>query len=176
MKRILFAAFVTLLAASADAQPATAFALVNAVDGGTVAMNPTDGRLKVVFFTRNSCPAAKAVEPRLMEIANRFNNSGVTFYAVDPIDDETLAAMKARADEQEYPFPYLKDAHGSIARAYGARVIPSVYVIDGDGTLRYHGYIDDAERKHTALIDALNALTNGRDVANATEAFGCAIR
>jgi thiol-disulfide isomerase/thioredoxin len=162
------------------------FSLVNAVDGTTVAMRPDDGHLKVVVFTCNSCPFAKAFEPRLIEIANRFGHKGVSFYAVDPNDDsqypdETLANMKARADAQEYPFPYLKDADSSIARAYGARVTPHVFVIDGAGIVRYRGYVDDsakpAERKTTGLTDALGALTNGRDIVNAdTRAFGCSIK
>jgi thiol-disulfide isomerase/thioredoxin len=194
MKKILGLTLMTLLAATvafADEQlavgaKAPAFSLVNAPDGTTVAMKPTDGKLKVVIFTCNSCPFAKAFEPRLIEIANRFNGKGVTFYAIDPNDDsqypdETLANMKARADEREYPFPYLKDADSSIARAYGARVTPHIFVVDGDGIVRYRGYVDDsakpAERKTTGLTDALNALTNGRDVANAdTHAFGCSIK
>lgn len=194
MKKLLGVALMTLLAATvacADEQLAVGakapkFSLVNATDGKTIAMNPTDGRLKVVVFTCNSCPFAKAFEPRLIEIANRFNGKGVSFYAVDPNDDsqypdETLANMKARADEREYPFPYLKDADSSIAKAYGARVTPHVFVVDGDGVVRYRGYVDDsakpAERKTTGLTDALNALTNGRDVANAdTRAFGCTIK
>jgi thiol-disulfide isomerase/thioredoxin len=194
MKKIAALTFVTLLVAAvacADEQLAVGakapkFALVNAADGATVTMKPDDGRIKVVVFTCNSCPFAKAFEPRLIEIANRFGNQGVSFYAVNPNDDaqyaeETLPNMKKRAEEKDYPFPYLKDGDSSIARAYGARVTPHVYVIDGDGTLRYRGYVDDsakpAERKTTGLIDALNALTNGRDVANAdTRAFGCTIK
>jgi thiol-disulfide isomerase/thioredoxin len=194
MKKLIGVALVALLAATvacADEQLAVGakapkFSLVNATDGETIAMNPTDGRLKVVVFTCNSCPFAKAFEPRLIEIANRFNGKGVSFYAVDPNDDsqypdETLANMKARADEREYPFPYLKDGDSSIARAYGARVTPHVFVVDGEGVVRYRGYVDDsakpAERKTTGLTDALNALTNGRDVATAdTRAFGCTIK
>jgi peroxiredoxin len=194
MKKISILALVGLFAATiacADEQltigaKAPKFSLVNAVDGKTIAMKPDDGRLKVVIFTCNSCPFAKAFEPRLIEIANRFGHKGVTFYAVDPNDDaqyqsETLANMKARADEQQYPFPYLKDADSSIARAYGARVTPHVFVIDGDGIVRYRGNVDDsakpADRKTTGLLDALGALTNGRDVANAdTRAFGCTIK
>ncbi|HEU4887726.1 MAG TPA: thioredoxin family protein [Thermoanaerobaculia bacterium] len=194
MKKIAALTLVTLLVAAvagageqlAIGAKAPTFALVNAADGGTVTMKPDDGKIKVVVFTCNSCPFAKAFEPRLIEIANRFGNKGVAFYAVNPNDDvqyadETLANMKKRADEREYPFPYLKDGDSSIARAYGARVTPHVYVVDGDGTIRYRGYVDDsakpAERKTTGLIDALNAMTNGRDVANAdTRAFGCTIK
>lgn len=165
---------------------APAFSLVNATDGKTVTMTPNDGKLKVVVFTCNQCPYAKAFEPRLIEIANRYGHKGVSFYAVNPNDDskyseETLANMKARATERDYPFPYLKDGDSAIARAYGARVTPHVYLIDGTGVIRYRGYVDDsakpAERKTTGLVNALNALTEGRDIALAeTRAFGCTIK
>ncbi|HYC59827.1 MAG TPA: thioredoxin family protein [Thermoanaerobaculia bacterium] len=192
MRKLLgFAVMFCALAASAGEQlaigaKAPQFSLVNAIDGETVSMKPDDGKLKVVVFTCNQCPFAKAFEPRIIEIAGKWAHKGVTFYAVDPNDDvkypeESLSAMKARALEKDYPFPYLKDGDSSIARAYGARVTPHVFLIDGDGIVRYRGYVDDsakpAERKTTGLIDALNALTSGREVANAdTRAFGCTIK
>ena len=165
---------------------APAFSLVNAVDGKTYAFKPGDGKLSVVFFTCNQCPYAKAFEPRLIEIARAYAAKGVAFYAIDPNDDqkfseETMENMKARAVEKSYPFPYLKDADSSIARAYGARVTPHVFVIDGQGVIRYRGYVDDSakaeERKTAGLSNALNALIEGRDVATAeTRAFGCTIK
>jgi thiol-disulfide isomerase/thioredoxin len=192
MKKLLVAMTLFVATAACAAEPLTigsgvpAFSLVNAVNGKTVTMKPDDGGIKVVFFTCNQCPFAKAFEPRLIEIARKFGPKGVTFYAVDPNDDtqypeETLANMKARATEKKYPYPYLKDADSSIARAYGARVTPHVYVIDGSGVLRYRGYVDDSakpeERQTTGLTDALNTLLNGREVANAdTRAFGCSIK
>lgn len=165
---------------------APAFSLVNAVDGQTVSMKPDDGNVKVVVFTCNSCPFAKAFEPRIIELANKFAQKGVKLYAVNPNDDakyaeETLANMKARAEDRNYRFPYLKDGDSKIARAYGARVTPHVFVVDGQGVVRYRGYVDDSakpeERKTTGLSDAIGALTNGREVANAdTRAFGCTIK
>jgi thiol-disulfide isomerase/thioredoxin len=165
---------------------APGFSLVNATDGQTVTMKPDDGKLKVVVFTCNQCPYAKAFEPRIIEIANRYGHKGVSFYAVNPNDEskfseETLANMKARAEEKDYPFPYLKDGDSATARAYGARVTPHVYLIDGTGTIRYRGYVDDSakpdERKTTGLVNALNALTDGREIALAeTRAFGCTIK
>ena len=188
----LFAVALLLIAGSLAAgelavgAQAPAFSLVNAVDGKTVAMTPDDGFTKVVIFTCNQCPYAKAFEPRIIEIANKWGHKGVRFYAVDPTDDtrypeESLASMKKRAEEKEYPFPYLKDGDSSIARAYGARVTPHVFVVDGTGIVRYRGYVDDhaepSKRTTTGLTDALGALLNGRDVATAeTRAFGCAIK
>jgi thiol-disulfide isomerase/thioredoxin len=162
------------------------FALVNAVDGKTVAFKPGDGKLSVVVFTCNQCPYAKAFEPRIIELAKQYQPKGVAFYAIDPNDEtqyavESLAEMKARATERGYPFPYLKDGDSAIARAYGARVTPHVYVIDGGGTLRYRGYVDDSakpgERRTTGLSNALDDLLAGRAVSNqTTRAFGCTIK
>lgn len=194
MKKHLTVAFVMLLVAVvAGAQEqiavgATApdFKLVNAVDGKEIAFKANDNNLKVVVFTCNQCPYAKAFEPRIIEIAEIFGPKGVRFYAVNPNDDakfseETLENMKARAAEKGYPFPYLKDGDSAIARAYGARVTPHVFVVDGTGAVIYRGYVDDSakkdQRQTTGLTDALNATLNGRPVPNAdTRAFGCTIK
>ena len=162
------------------------FSLVNAVDGRTVAFHPGDGKVSVVVFTCNQCPYAKAFEPRIIGLAKQYQAKGVVFYAIDPNDEsqysvESLAEMKARATANEYPFPYLKDGDSTIAHAYGARVTPHVYVIDGSGTLRYRGYVDDSakpeERRTTGLANALDDLLAGKTVANqTTRAFGCTIK
>ena len=165
---------------------APAFKLVNAVDSRDVAFKPGDGKLSVVVFTCNQCPYAKAFEPRLIELAKRYQSKGVAFYAIDSNDDakydvETLQNMKDRAVGQGYPFPYLKDGDSKVARAYGARVTPHVFVVDGEGKVTYKGYVDDSakpeQRKTTGLTDALNSMMNGRDVATtSTNAFGCSIK
>lgn len=152
---------------------APAFSLDDAVAGTAVAMTPDDGNIKAIVFTSGACAEAKAFEARLIEIANRFGRQGVKFYVLDP------AADTERAREQEYPFAYLKDADGAVARAYGVRVAPQAFVVDGAGVLRYRGFIDDSPlprvRKTTALTDALGALVNGRDpLAPDTKPFGCA--
>ena len=141
MKKLGMVMAMMLIAGVACAQEqlaigakAPGFSLVNAVDGETVTMTPDDGRIKVVVFTCNQCPYAKAFEPRIIELAKQFGQKGVRFYAIDPNDDaryaeETLENMKARAVEKKYPFPYLKDGDSAIARAYGARVTPHVFIL-----------------------------------------------
>jgi len=162
------------------------FALTNAVDGKTYSFKPGDGKISVVVFTCNQCPYAKAFEPRLIEISNQYKGKSVMFYLVNPNDEsrfaeETMANMKARATSKGYPFVYLKDQDSSVAKAFGARVTPHVYVLDGKGVLRYRGYIDDSakadERSRTGLTDALDALVAKRDVQTTeTRAFGCTIK
>jgi peroxiredoxin len=164
------------LAPGAQAPP---LSLVNAIDGEIVALRPDDGKLKVIVFTSERCLEAMAFEPRLIEIANRFGHKGARLYVVNT--DGDAANMKARAEAQDYPFPYLADSDGSAVGAYGARVAPHAFIVDGEGVVRYRGFIDDSakpsERTTEPLTGALNALLNGRDVANGeTVAFGCKLR
>jgi len=183
---LMFLAVAAIADELAIGAKAPAFTLANAVDGKTYAFKPGDGKVSVVFFTCNQCPYAKAFEPRLIEIAKQYQARGVNFYAIDPNDEarfveETVANMKDRAVSKGYPYPYLKDNDSSIARAYGARVTPHVYVIDQTGTLRYRGYVDDSarpeERTKSGLTDALDALLANKPVANTeTRAFGCTIK
>lgn len=171
------------LAIGADAPP---FRLFNSVDGKSYAFEPGSGKVSVVVFTCNQCPYAKAFEPRLASIAGEYAAKGVVFYAINPNDaekfsEETLENMKARAVSKQFPYPYLKDADSSVARAYGARVTPHVFVIDGSGKLRYRGYIDDSarpeQRTRTGLTDALDAVLAKEGVTESvTREFGCTIK
>jgi thiol-disulfide isomerase/thioredoxin len=165
---------------------APGFSLVNAVDGKTFAVKPGDGKVSVVIFTCNQCPYAKAFEQRIIDVAKQYAGNGVSFYAVNSNDDarhpeETTANMRARAVDRGYPFPYLKDGDSATARAFGARVTPHVFLVDGKGTLRYRGYIDDSakpdQRTRTGLTDALDAVLANKEVATTvTREFGCTIK
>jgi thiol-disulfide isomerase/thioredoxin len=191
-KKLFLAGSLLLVAAAALADPiavgtkAPAFSLVNAVDSKTVAFKPGDGKTAVVIFTCNQCPFAKAFEPRIIELAKQYAAKGIAFYAVNPNDEvkypeETLASMRSRAVGKGYTLPYLKDADSAVARAYGAKVTPHAYVVDGKGVVRYVGYIDDEakpeKRKTTGLTDALDALLAGKAIeTTSTNAFGCSIK
>lgn len=192
MKRFVILASLLLIPLAAAAEElaigaaAPGFNLVNAVDGKSVRFEPGDGRIAVVVFTCNQCPYAKAFEERLSAIGREYAARGVAFYAVNPNDDrkypeEGLGEMKSRAAQKKFPYPYLKDSGSAIARQYGARVTPHVYVVDGAGKLRYRGYVDDDAkadaRSHSGLTDALDSLLEKKDVpTKATKAFGCTIK
>lgn len=190
MKMFALALALCATAALADelAVGATApqFSLLNAVDGKTYSFKPGDGKVSVIVFTCNSCPYSVAFENRLASLGSEYASKGVVFYAVNPNDDaaypsETLDKMKARAAARKFPFPYLKDGDSAVARAYGARVTPHVFLVDETGKVRCRGYVDDSARKdeveHTGLKDALDSLLSGRDIQKtSTRAFGCTIK
>ncbi|MFG0305914.1 MAG: redoxin domain-containing protein [Phycisphaerales bacterium JB040] len=78
--------------------------------------------------------------------------------------------------------PILLDMSGKVGKAYGAKVTPEMYVIDGEGVLRYHGAIDSNQGKRDLgddfyLKSALQSVLAGETVATQeTRAQGCGIK
>jgi peroxiredoxin len=142
-----------------------------------------DGATTVVVFTCNHCPYALAWHDRLAGVANDYD---VRFLAVNPNDAEryprdSFEAMKQRVAEEGWSFPYLHDEDQEAARSFGAQTTPDVFVLDGEGRLRYRGAPDPDHRdpSHRAawLREALDALLAGEEVARPeTDPVGCSVK
>ncbi len=108
----------------------------------------SDKPVLVVVFTCNHCPYAKAVEGRLIALQRDYAEKGVQLVAINPNDadrypDDSFDAMKARATEKGFNFPYLQDETQEVARAYDAACTPDLFVFDRERKLVYNGRIDD---------------------------------
>src|SRR5918997_7061285 len=139
----------------------------------------------VVVFTCNHCPYALAWHDRIAQVARDYD--GVTFLAVNPNDAErypadSLEAMKQRVDaDGRWPLPYLRDESQEVARAYGAKTTPHLFVLDADGRLRYRGAPDadyrDAEQGAAWMREALDAVLAGEQPARPeTDPVGCSVK
>jgi peroxiredoxin len=89
--------------------------------------------------------------------------------------------MQTRVARENWPMPYLHDPTQQVARAYGAKTTPDVFVIDGSGRLRYRGApdadYDDPAQRAAWLRDALDAILAGREPARVqTQPVGCSIK
>jgi peroxiredoxin len=150
----------------------------------------TDGReygpdgVTVVAFTCNHCPYALAWHDRLTQVARDYD---VTFLAVNPNDAEryprdSFDAMKQRVEaDGGWPHPYLRDESQEVAAAYGAQTTPDLFVLDGEGRLRYRGAPDadyrDESQGAAWLREALDAVLAGEQPARAeTEPVGCSVK
>jgi len=142
-----------------------------------------DAKGVVLVFTCNHCPVAAGYEDRLLALAREFQPQQVRFVAVSCSlgEADSLTAMKERAQQKKYPFPYLHDPSQQSGRDYGARVTPEVFVLNAQGRVVYLGAIDDswndAENvQHAYLRDALAALVAGRKPETTeTRPRGCPI-
>jgi len=146
-----------------------------------------DKEVLVVIFHCNHCPAAIAWQGRMVQIQADYAEKGVQLVAINPNCSEQYPAdsfenMKKRAEEENYNFPYLRDRSQDVARAYGARVTPHVFMFDGERKLRFRGAIDDNMRNPDAvethhLRDAIDAVLAGEEVENpSVRAVGCTVK
>jgi peroxiredoxin len=149
--------------------------------------DPGGAAAAVVVFTCNHCPYALAWHARLMRVAEEYTQEGIPFHAINPNDSDrypmdSYEAMQARVStDGGWPMPYLHDASQEVARAFGARTTPDVFVLDIDGRLAYRGAPDadhgDEEQDAAWLRDALDDLLAGREVTRAqTEPVGCSVK
>ena len=142
-----------------------------------------DAKLVVLVFTCNHCPVAQAYQDRLIAVQKDFQPKGVQVVAVNVnnLEADRLEAMKKRATEKSYNFPYLYDATQKIGRQYGAAVTPHVFLLDKDRKIAYIGTVDDQKNadkvKTHYLRDAIDALLAGKTPPQTVATpFGCGIR
>jgi peroxiredoxin len=190
---IVFALPLTLLAPSAgaleigSAMPQRDVEM-RSVGGGEVSLAKVAGsKGTLVIFTCNHCPWAKAWETRIAALGNAYRGRGVGVVAINSNDptgypEDGFDAMVKRAKDRGFQFPYVVDRGSTVARAFGAERTPEAFLFDANGTLVYHGTIDDnadnasAVKQHF-LRDALEAVANGQPVAvKETKALGCGIK
>jgi peroxiredoxin len=155
-------------------------------EGGEHAF-PDNGKPTVVVFTCNHCPYALAWHDRIADAARDYAERGVDFVAVNPNDAErypadSFDAMRERVEaDGGWPLPYLRDESQEVAHAYGAKTTPDVFVLDGEGRLRYRGAPDpdyqDPALNAAWLREALDALLAGEDPARPeTDPVGCSVK
>jgi len=176
---------VTALAIGSKA-PMTDVKMKN-VDGKDVTIAGLKGtKGTLVVFTCNACPFAKAWEQRIVTLGNTWSKKGIGVIAINPNDpakvaEDGYAQMKERAKARKMAFPYAVDASSDIARAYGATRTPEAFLFDAEGTLVYHGAVDDnrdaAGVKTRYLEEAIKAIAAGQAVPTAeTKSVGCTIK
>jgi peroxiredoxin len=199
MQRRDFLSLALLAAAplSAFAQPvpgkaAPAFALTD-LDGRKVRLDDLRGSFVVLEWNNPSCPFVQKHyhSGNMQSLQTRFTGEGVRWVVINSTaeshpDYAEPAALKAWLGKQgAAPSIAALDPDGAVARAYGAKVTPHMFVIDPNGLLVYAGAIDD--RRSSSVADVKTAknyieqafaeLRAGKAVSAAsTNAYGCSIK
>jgi len=146
-----------------------------------------DAEVLVVVFMCNHCPYVKHIEDALLEGAREYQPRGVQFVGICSNDaerypDDSFDSLAERAQEKDYPFPYLQDESQEVAQAYEAACTPDIYVFDADRTLAYRGRFDetrpdDGEPHGGDLRQALDELLEAGEVTMEQHpSMGCNIK
>ena len=166
---------------------ATDFSLKNIDDNHVSLADFSEANGFIVIFTCNTCPVAVQYEDRVIALHEKYAPQGYPVIAINPNDPDikpgdSFAAMKTRASEKGFDFPYLFDADQTIYPAYGATKTPHVFLLDNQRVVKYIGAIDDSPQsasgvEETYLENAIEALKGGNNPdPNFTKAIGCSIK
>lgn len=144
-------------------------------------------KAKVIVFMCNHCPYVKAIESRLITLANEMKKLDLPLVGIcsnDPADypEDLPAALLARWQEKGYGFPYLVDANQDVARRFGAVCTPDFFVYDKNNCLAYRGRLDDSWKdeskvKNQELKTAVLQIARGEKLSGQQiPSMGCSIK
>jgi thiol-disulfide isomerase/thioredoxin len=151
-------------------------------------------KVLVIIFSCNHCPTAQAYENRLNNIYSKYIPKGVSLVVISSNSmkslnlweqgwsdlDDSFDAMKIRAKDKNFKFPYLYDGDDQkTAIAYGPEATPHAYVFDKNRKLQYVGCIDPSMEngKAETLSNAIDAVLGDRNIEKpVTKVFGCSTK
>ena len=131
---------------------------LNDVYGRAVSLNGLKGKVVYVNFWASWCGPCQEEFPQLENLAKKYADSGLTILAINQ--------DKKRSNMQEFLGKFsavpsnmiiLTDPSSSVITQYGPRAMPTSYVIDKQGVVRYihFGFGESDPSKWIKEIDAL---------------------
>lgn len=131
---LAFLLFLTLLhlwqTRDAVKGPAPALA-ASLVTGGEFSLATPREKPILVYFWATWCPVCKLTSSSVDALAKQ---SPVITIAMQSGSEETVAA---HLENNALTFPVVNDSQGLIAKAWGVRGVPTIYILDREGMIRF---------------------------------------
>jgi peroxiredoxin len=106
------------------------------LDGQTVALADYRGKKKVVVsFWASWCGPCRLELPVLADFYRKYHKDDSNFEILAISIDDDRADAEAYASKAKLPFPVLWDPASKAADAFSVEAIPSLFVIDSNGTI-----------------------------------------
>ena len=161
-------------------------------DGKSHSLSDFKGKIVVLEWFCPTCPFSGGNGRRSIHNNGAVKElmtdlKGVDTEVVYLLVDSSTAKMRMTAEELSkkdaevkkaigIQSPILIDADTSVAKAYGAKSTPHMFVIDADGILRYHGAFSD-QKKTNYVLGAVKAIKAGTTVEPSyVKQWGCGVR
>lgn len=158
---------------------------ITTLAGATLSLDDLlrDRRALVLAMASAECPLAVEYGPRMAAIEREFEGR-VAFLHVNPVDGESIDAVRAMIRESGLRGAYARDADAAVRRELQPKTTTEVFVLTPARQIVYRGAIDDQYRlggkaakvQREYLRDALRAVIDGRSPSPAaTSAPGCLV-
>ena len=91
------------------------------------------GGVVFVYFWSVLCPACRAELPKIEALYNKYKDKGVTFIGIDLMEPEYR--VRQFVQQGGYPWIFVIDTSGQVARNYRVAALPTSFVVDREGTI-----------------------------------------
>jgi len=126
------------------------------MDGTPVSLSDFRGKKLVLTFWASWCGPCQGEIAVLDTFYKAHHTASSRFEILAVSIDEDVAQAAHFATEKDLTFPVLLDPHETIARAYEEKGIPTLFVVDEDGTIDYaHVGFDRTDRLERMLAHEL---------------------
>jgi peroxiredoxin len=164
---------------------------LTAQDGKTYSLKDYKGKIVVLEWFNNDCPYVEKHygTGNMQKLQEKYTAQGVVWLSVSSTKPENAfkaeELSKIHTDRKAKSTAVLMDTNGKMARDYGAKTTPHLYVIGTDGKIAYMGAIDDndsfrkdtVEKSKSYISAALDAVLGKKKVeVPQTKPYGCAVK
>ena len=196
MNKMLLAFALALTAAPlraelAPGQPAPDFTL-NDQTGAPRSLSDAKGKYVVLEWYNKGCPFVRRhYDAKNMQgLQKKYAKKGVVWYSIVSSAPGKQGALTTKDAAKTWrkegmASTLLLDPKSAVARLYGAKTTPHMFVVDPKGDVIYMGAIDDnpstdvagLKGAHNYVSAALDAAMAGRPVPNpVTQSYGCSVK
>ena len=104
-----------------------------------------NNRLTVYFFISTSCPISQQYTKEIIRLKEQFRDQGVNIVTVFPNDGKKSIKKEIMDFNNTYGLStsFIDDKYFKLTKKLKATVTPEAFLISSNGTLLYHGAIDN---------------------------------
>jgi peroxiredoxin len=111
---------------------------LNTLTGDTVKLSDFRGNRVMINFWATWCPPCRAEMPDMEQF---HQDKDIVILAVNLTDSETsVENVEKFSDEYNLTFPILMDTNLDVATLYMIQPIPTTYMVDSNGIVRYRAF------------------------------------
>jgi len=182
-----FAATTTVDDAKAKiGEPAPNFTLAD-TEGAEYTLGDYKGKIVVLQWINPQCPVCRRVTSsgltKNMIKAPKAMDEDLVYLTINSSANQPPEMSAKYLKTNKVDAPALIDADGTVGHMYGARTTPHVFVIDGQGILRYQGAFDSdpqGNKKKGRVNYAVNAvkqiLAGDTVEPDYVKSYGCGVK
>lgn len=134
------------------------FSLKN-LDEEVVTLSALRGKVVVVNFWATWCPPCVREMPSMEKLNQHFKGKGLRVLAVNQLEDEDQVFAFTGQLALEPDFDILFDSDSQVARDFKIHGLPTTFVIDKQGRIRYRA-IGGREFNHPEITKLISRLLN----------------